>query len=87
MSAVNVMEKLVQEKLEERLAATECCKCEKCFNDMMAVALNALAPKYVNTRMGELFTRIDATKQQNTIDIDVAITKAIETVTAAPHRN
>ncbi len=87
MAAVNVMENLVMEKLAERLADMDCCKCDRCINDMLAVALNELQPKYVNTRMGELFTRIDATKQQNTIDIDVAITKAIDTVTAVPHRN
>lgn len=87
MAAVNVMENIVMEKLAERLTGINCCKCEKCINDMMAVALNELQPKYVNTRKGELFTRIDATKQQNAIDLDVAITKAIETVTAAPHIN
>ncbi|MBP1550038.1 MAG: late competence development ComFB family protein [Oscillospiraceae bacterium] len=87
MATVNVMENLVMEKLAERLAVMECCKCDRCINDMLAVALNELQPKYVNTRKGELFTRIDATKQQNAIDLDVAITKAIETVTAAPHKD
>ena len=52
----------------------------------MALALNALKPKYVNSHKGELFSRLDTTKYQNTIDIDVAVTKAITTVSSRPHR-
>ena len=87
MSVVNVMERVVEERLEKLLEEYDCCKCEKCIDDMMAMALNTLKPKYVNSVKGELFSRIDATKYQNTIDIDVAVTKAIETVSASPHIN
>ena len=87
MSVVNVMENVVKERLEKLLEDYDCCKCEKCIDDIMAMALNTLKPKYVNSVKGELFTRIDATKYQNTIDKDVAITKAIETVSEFPHIN
>jgi len=87
MSVVNVMENVVKERLEKLIEDYDCCKCEKCIDDIMAMALNTLKPKYVNSVKGELFTRIDATKYQNTIDIDVAITKAIETVSEFPHIN
>ncbi len=68
------------------LQEVDCCKCDKCMDDMMALALNALKPKYVNSHKGELFSRLDTTKYQNTIDIDVAVTKAITTVSSRPHR-
>lgn len=86
MSVVNVMEMVVQERLELLLEENDCCKCEKCIDDMMAMALNTLKPKYVNSHKGELFSRIDVTKYQNTIDIDVAVTKAINAVSSSPHR-
>ena len=86
MSVVNVMERIVQERLELLLEDADCCKCEQCIDDMMAMALNSLKPKYVNTLKGELFSRIDAKKYQNTIDIDVSVAKAINAVSASPHR-
>ncbi|MGN0674602.1 MAG: late competence development ComFB family protein [Oscillospiraceae bacterium] len=86
MSVVNVMESVVSERLDALLADTDCCKCERCKGDMLAMALNSLPPKYVNSHKGELFSRIDATKYQNTIDIDVAVAKAISVVSSSPHR-
>lgn len=86
MAVVNVMESIVRERLEILLKESDCCKCEKCIDDMMAIALNTLKPKYVNSRKGELFSRLDTTKYQNTIDIDVAVTKAINIVSSKPHR-
>ena len=53
---------------------------------MMAMALNTLKPKYVNSKKGELFTKLNATKMQNTVDIDVAVAKAISVVSSSPHR-
>lgn len=86
VNVVNVMEEIVRERLELFLASSDCCKCETCKGDMLAMALNSLKPKYVNSRKGELFTKIDATKFQNTVDIDVVVTKAISTVSSSPHR-
>lgn len=86
MAVVNVMESIVKDRLDVLLRDMDCCKCEKCIDDMMAIALNTLKPKYVNSRKGELFSRLDTTKYQNTIDIDVAVTKAINIVSSKPHR-
>lgn len=86
MAVVNVMESIVRARLDVLLSDSDCCKCDKCVDDMMALALNALKPKYVNSHKGELFSRLDTTKYQNTIDIDVAVTKAINTVSSRPHR-
>ncbi len=87
MAVINVMEDIVRERLDIFLSGMDCCQCEICKGDMMAMALNMLKPKYVNSHKGELFSRIDSSKYQNTVDIDIAVTKAIATVSSSPHRS
>ncbi|MGN0586446.1 MAG: late competence development ComFB family protein [Oscillospiraceae bacterium] len=84
MAMVNLMEQIVWDKLDHMLEDCDCCKCDICRNDMAAYALNSLRPKYVNTQEGELFGRLDTTRYQNSIDIDVAVSKAIAIVSASP---
>ena len=40
MALVNVMENIVEEKLHRMLESEDCCKCDRCFEDMKAKALN-----------------------------------------------
>ncbi|NMA79126.1 MAG: late competence development ComFB family protein [Clostridiales bacterium] len=84
MALINMMEKFVQQKLDEMLESTDCCDCEDCKNDIMAVALNQLPAKYVNTAAGELFSKLDSITQQNSVDIDIALLKAINIVCRNP---
>lgn len=86
MDIYNIMEDIVRERLEVHLKYSDCCNCDMCKSDMMAIALNALKPKYVNSKKGELFSKLDTTKYQNTVDIDVAVAKAIDVVSSHPHR-
>lgn len=81
---VNAKEEIVKARTEVLLKDYDCCKCEKCVEDMMALALNKLAPAYVSSHKGELFKRIDSTILQNSTDIDIEVIKAIETVSAKP---
>lgn len=85
-SVVNVMEEVVKDRLEVLLKEHDCCKCDTCKGDMLAMALNTLKPKYVNSKKGELFSKLNASKMQNTVDIDVAVAKAISVVSSSPHR-
>ena len=85
MAVINIMKAIVEERLEQLFEEADCCKCGDCKMDMMAYALNMLPPKYVNSRKGELFGRIDSTKYQNSVDIEIAISKAIVTVGSAPN--
>ncbi len=85
MALMNMTEIIVKERLEELLKEYDCCKCETCFMDMLALALNQIKPQYVNTKKGELLKRIDAVSKQNSVDIDIAIVKAIEIVRNSPH--
>ena len=52
MAIVNVMENFVGERIEAMLEAEDCCKCERCVDDMKAIALNKLPAKYVIHAVG-----------------------------------
>ncbi|NYB72576.1 late competence development ComFB family protein [Sedimentibacter hydroxybenzoicus DSM 7310] len=43
----NVTEKLVLDKLEATLKKMNCCRCDRCKEDIVAIALNNLKPKYI----------------------------------------
>ena len=84
MALVNVMEKIVDEKLVEMLKNEDCCKCEKCVEDMKCFALNKLPAKYVSSRNGELFSKLDATARQLSVDLNIAVSSAIDCVATRP---
>lgn len=86
MALVNVMEELVNLKLEDSLSSYDCCKCDQCIEDIKCIALNHLPPKYVSSQKGELFSRINNTfVKQNNLDIDIAICNAVKFVSDHPH--
>ena len=84
MALVNMMERFVDEKLDAMLANENCCKCERCLEDMKAIALNKLPAKYVSTHNGELFSKLDSTIRQNSVDLNIAVAAAIEAVSKNP---
>ncbi len=80
----NCMEISVKECLDRLLEDSAGCKCEKCRNDMMAIALNNLKPYYVTTQLGEIINKIKNMEQQNEANIVVEVTKAINKVNMSP---
>ena len=84
MALVNVMEEIVDEKLTQMLESENCCKCSRCVEDMKAIALNKLPAKYVSTSHGELFTKLASSVRQSSVDINVAVSSAIECVSSRP---
>ena len=84
MALINMMEGFVNETLDSMLATEKCCKCERCKDDMKAIALNALPAKYVSTHNGELFSKLDSTIRQNSVDITIAVANAIACVSSRP---
>ena len=87
MALINTMETIVRQRLDEVLKESDCCKCEVCYLDMLAIALNYCPPKYVNTLKGELLVKINNSERQNQIDLEIAILKAIELVKKHPNHN
>ncbi len=81
----NYMEEAVQNTMDEILAHREdICKCERCLMDIKALALNHLPPKYVVTRKGYVYTKVNELINQFRADITVAVTRAIRVVREKP---
>jgi competence protein ComFB len=83
----NYMEEFVFSQMAEVLDEIQMCKCEKCIMDVAAIALNGLPPKYVVTEKGELYSKIEALRQQFKVDIIAAITKAAVIVKRKPRHD
>jgi len=80
----NFMERLVREKVDSIIKSVGMCGCEQCRLDVMALALNALPPKYVVTEKGEIYTRLDGMREQIAADVVRELTKAAEVVSGNP---
>ncbi len=84
---VNVMERLVEETLEDILKTNKdtVCECRRCRLDTVAIALNKLPPAYVVTEEGEVLLRTNSLRQQFKVDIIKAVTAALALVRKRPH--
>lgn len=80
----NITEMLVEQKLDELLQNEDCCKCNKCKDDMIAYALNQLNSHYVSTDMGHLITKAKVLSIEYDVEIVTALTKAIGVVSQNP---
>ncbi|GCD11002.1 late competence development ComFB family protein [Clostridium tagluense] len=82
----NFSETEVSVLLEEILQKHDTiCKCEKCKLDIKALSLNALSTKYIVSEQGEIYTKaLNEVDKQEQINVVMAITKAIDVVSANP---
>jgi competence protein ComFB len=81
------MEQVVKERLNELIHNFEGCKCEKCMEDMEAIALNAIPPKYVNSEKGALYGKVGMMDLHNHHNVDLEIIRAIDFVTKKPRHD
>jgi len=80
VSLKNYMEDCVEDILPMVLKGMDICACDHCKMDIMAYALNNLPPKYVVTRKGELYTKLEAMYSQFDADIVTALTTGAKLV-------
>jgi competence protein ComFB len=80
----NYMENIVLGMIDSVMDNLKGCKCEKCRLDIIALALNSLEPKYVVTRNGMLYTKLNILQSQFEVDALSAITKAAIKVKECP---
>lgn len=59
--------------------------CEKCQNDIKAIALNHLKPQYIVTDRGLIFTKLKELDQQFQSDIIQELVKAAQIVESNPN--
>lgn len=86
MNVKNCMEELVWSHLDRVLDSypEDVCRCPRCRNDLAALALNFLPPRYVATDRGEIFTKIRGLEAQFTVDVISAISMAAVIVNKNP---
>lgn len=77
---VNVAEEIVRSKVPPIMLDYDMCTCERCTNDVVALTLNRIPPKYVVTMKGKLYARINACLPQYQTDMLAAITDSCTTV-------
>lgn len=83
----NIMEDLVDTRMDELLRTTDCCTCEQCRADIRTFSLNMLPPKYVVSTSGNVYVRYQSLEPQLQTDITTAILSAIEVVKNNPHHD
>ncbi len=83
----NLMEDMVERKLDQVLPQLNCCSCEICRTDIICYSLNRLKPKYVATSQGELLSRIDSLSSSFDIAILTEISNAAEKIKKHPRHN
>ncbi len=86
MPVHNVMEKIVSEvlfKYKDQLQLT--CGCERCLDDIMAIALNNLLPRYIVQNEYSPYVRAEYTaERQGVTNIMLTVTKAAGIVSENP---
>jgi competence protein ComFB len=84
----NYMEYIVEENLPLIMDKySHICKCQKCIDDIKAIALNNLKPLYVVTEKGTIYSKSKELGIQFKTDIISELTQAIEVVSKNPQHN
>jgi len=60
------------------------CTCEQCINDIKAIALNDLKPRYVATETGSVLSKANMFTVQFDTDVTKALVEAMDKVSALP---
>jgi len=85
MQIKNNMERFVLDHVDSILDSIPgCCKCEQCRKDVVVLALNHLPPKYTNSKLGDVYTRLDSYWGQEDAEIVQEIVKAAKIVAEHP---
>ncbi|MCT8975372.1 late competence development ComFB family protein [Clostridium sp. CX1] len=81
----NYMEIVVDNLLPSILEGFEdVCRCERCLDDIRAIALNNLKPLYVVSDKGILYTKVNELKMQFNTDVIQELVKSIQIVSKNP---
>ena len=79
------MEMIVEQRLGEMLKNIDCCKCEKCKEDMTAIVLNNIKPNYVSSDKGILYAKTEMLSADVDFQLMKQIAYAIKIVSEKPH--
>lgn len=81
----NAVRRMLPEVLKDYLKTRpRTCTCDRCKDDITALALNQLPPHYVASEEGAIFTSVSFEQIGGKAQVVAAITGAIEQVTKKP---
>lgn len=89
MTTGNLLENVVENEIEEVLAEREeVCGCDQCRDDILALVLSNLKPRYAGSEEGKVILEsTDISSEQTRMDIFKEILQAIKKVKETPHHN
>lgn len=79
----NVTEKLVLDKLDATFKKMNCCRCDRCKEDIVAVALNNLKPMYIVASKEDIKQKIHELQEIGS-EVTTEVIKAVLTVRKNP---
>jgi len=80
----NYTEEAVKLYMDRWFEQAECCHCDVCRMDVMAIMLNNLKPKYIVTDTGALYAQLDDFDPQYKIDFMTVMSQAAKLVSNRP---
>jgi hypothetical protein len=81
----NVALEVAQREYDKlRLQFPRFCGCDTCRGDVLVYTLNRLAPHYVSTSQGEVFTELRLGSDQEKAKLDVVLLEGFRKVGLAP---
>ena len=72
----NYTEEAVDFYLDRWFESADCCHCDICRMDVMAIMLNNMKPMYVVTDTGALYAQLDDFDPQHKIDLMTILSQA-----------
>ncbi|PWI57713.1 late competence development ComFB family protein [Sulfoacidibacillus thermotolerans] len=77
----NVMENVARRALQNLIErGYDGCTCERCQNDILAIALNHLPPQYSASPAGEVYIKAKMLEDQAAVDVMQELARAMEIV-------
>ena len=83
----NIMQLLVEEKADHYMGLFGLCRCSRCRNDVLALALNQLPPKYVVMPVHELTSRLSIYEGRFSSAVTAQILRACKEVLEHPRHD
>lgn len=84
---INVMQVLVHEKATKYMQMFGLCTCRRCVQDVEALALNHLPPKYVVMADHEMIPKLTFYEGKYSSDITAQLLQACKKIMATPHHD
>lgn len=80
----NVMEDVMRFEIEEIVDSLGICTCPLCKRDLLSLTLNQVEPKYVNTDVGEVLTKVNSVSRDNRTKLLAIIVTCAQTIKNQP---